>query len=99
MPYGNKCCTYQELKYSSPAQAKKRQETHKRAYLSENIGLGKQRSGEWAQSRKGSDRKSDKTRQKSKGGDIEKWHQTGSPEIPDSGGDIRKPQASLQGNN
>ena len=31
----------------------KRQEPPKRAYLSENGGLGKKRLGEWAQSRKG----------------------------------------------
>ena len=30
-------------------------------------------------------RKSDRTRQKNKRGDIEKWDQTDSPEIPDRG--------------
>ena len=37
------------------------------------------------------------TRQKNKRGDIEKWDQTDSPEIPDRGGDIRNPPASLRG--
>ena len=30
-------------------------------------------------------------------GDIEKWDQTGSPEIPDRGEDIRNPLTSLWG--
>ena len=42
-------------------------------------------SGEWAKSRKGSDRKSNRTRQKNKRGDVEKWAQTDNPEIPDRG--------------
>ena len=46
---------------------------------------GKNRSGEWAKSRKGYDKNSSRTRQKNKRGDIEKWDQTGSPEIPDRG--------------
>ena len=40
---------------------KKSQEPHKRAYLSENGSLWKKKSGEWAKSRKGSDRKSTRT--------------------------------------
>ena len=50
------------------------------------------RSGEWAKSRKGCDRKSDRTRQKNKRRDIyiEKWDQTKSPEIPDRGGETSK---------
>ena len=35
------CCTYHQLKYSSPNRSKTKQEPHKRAYLSENGGLGK----------------------------------------------------------
>ena len=42
------------------------------------------------------DRKSERTKQTNKTGDIEKWDQTNSPEIP-QGGDIRNPPASLQG--
>ena len=49
-----------------------KKEPHKRAYLLENGGLGKKRSGEWAKSRKGSDRKSNRTRQKNKIGDNRK---------------------------
>ena len=45
----------------------------------------KKRSKEWAKSRKGQDRKSDRTRQKNKRPDIEKCDQTGSSEIPDRG--------------
>jgi hypothetical protein len=79
-------CTYHQLKYSSPNRSNKtKQEPHKRAYLSENGGLGKNRSGEWPKSRKGKERNSDRTRQKNKRGDIEKWDQTESPEIPDRG--------------
>ena len=44
---------------------------------------GKKKSGEWPKSRKGYDRKSNRTKQKKKRGDIEKWDQTDSPEIPD----------------
>ena len=43
-------------------------------------------SGEWAKSRKGYDRKIDRTRQKNKRAYIVKWNQTDSPEIPDRGG-------------
>ena len=52
-----------------------KQEPHKRAYRLENGGLEKKKSGEWATSRKGSDRKSNRTRQKNKRGDIDKWDQ------------------------
>ena len=83
MPYGNICCTYHQLKYWSTNRSKTKQEPHKRAYLSENGGLGKKKS-EWAKSRKGQDRKN-RTRQKNKTGAIDKWDQTGSPEIPDRG--------------
>ena len=51
-----------------------KQEPHKRAYLSENGGLGKKKSGEWAKSRKGSDRIKEQEEdysQKTKIGDIE----------------------------
>ena len=34
------------------AQKQQKQEPHKRAYLSENRGFGKKKSGEWAKSRK-----------------------------------------------
>ena len=86
MPYGSMRCTYHRLKYSSPNRPKTTiQEPDERAYLSENGGLGKNRSGEWAKSRKGKERNSDRTRQKNKRGDIEKWDQNGSPEIPDRG--------------
>ena len=39
-----------KLKYSSPNRSKKKRkkEPHKKAYLSENGGLGKKKSGEWA---------------------------------------------------
>ena len=43
----------------------------------------KKKSREWAKSRKGSGRKSNKTRKKR--GDIEMWDQADSPEIPDRG--------------
>ena len=52
VPYGNICCTYHQLKYSSLAQ-KANQEPHSRAYLLEKGGLGKNKSGAWAESRKG----------------------------------------------
>ena len=45
----------------------------------------KKKSGECAKSIKGYERKSNRTRQKNKRGDIEKWEQTDSPEIPDRG--------------
>ena len=53
--HGSICCTYHQLKYSSPNRPNKQksQKPHKRAYLSENGGLGKKKSGEWAKSRKG----------------------------------------------
>ena len=69
VPYGSIGCTYQQLKYSSPYSSKK-QEPHKSAYLLRNGGLRKKRSGQWANSRKRKDRKSDRTRQKNKRGDI-----------------------------
>ena len=47
--------------------------------------IGKKVSGERAKSRKGLDRKSDRTRQKNKRGDIEKCDQTVSSDIPDRG--------------
>ena len=46
---------------------------------------GETRSGEWASSKKGSDRKSDRIRQKNKSGHIENCDQTGIPEISDRG--------------
>ena len=55
------------------------------------------RSGEWAKSRKGSDRNSERTRRKNKRGDIEKWDQTNSPEIPDRGFPIRNPRPPFGG--
>ena len=83
MPYGNICCTYQ-LKYWSNRSKTNKQEPHKRAYLSENGSFGEKKSGEWAKSRKGQDKKN-RTRQKNKTGALEKWDQTGSLEIPDRG--------------
>ena len=58
MPYGSICCTYHQLKYSSPDRSnkQKRQQPHKRAYLSENGDLAKKRSGECAKIRKEEDR-------------------------------------------
>ena len=86
VPYGSMGCTYHQLKYSSPNRSNKaNQERHKRAYLSENWGLGKKKSEEWAKSTKRSDRKSERTRQKNKRGDKEKRDKTDSPEIPDRG--------------
>ena len=81
------CCTCHQLKYYllTVQTNKNRREPHRRAYFSENGGLGKKRSGVWAKSRKGIDRKSDSTRQKNKRGDIDKWDQTDSPDIPDRG--------------
>ena len=70
---------------------------HVRAYLSENGSLEEKRSAEWAKSRKGSDRKSDRTRQKNNRGDVEKWDQTDIPEIPDRGETSGKNPASLRG--
>ena len=58
--------------------------------------MGEKKSEEWAKSRKGLDRKSNRTRQKSKRGDIQKWDQTESPEIPDRGRHQKCP-ASLRG--
>ena len=55
------------------AQKTPKDKSHTRAYLSENGGLGerkKKRSEEWAKSRKVQDRKSDRTRQKNKTGNI-----------------------------
>ena len=79
----HKGCTYYQLKYSSPNHSKN-PEPHKRAYLSENGGLRKKKSGEWAKSRTGYDRMSNRTRQKNKRY-IEKWDQTDIHEIPDRG--------------
>ena len=63
-----------------------KQEPFKRAYLLKNEGLGKKKTGKWAKSRKGQDRKSNRTMQKNKRGDnYRKWDQTDSPEIPDRG--------------
>ena len=93
-PYGSICHTYHLLKYSSPNRSIKQQEPHKRANLSESGGLAKRKSGEWVKSRKGSDRKNNRTRQKNKREDIEKWDQTDSPEIPDESrfqGDVVNP--------
>ena len=47
--------------------------------------LRKKKSGEWAQNRNRSDSKSNRTREKNKTGDMEKWDQTESLEIPDRG--------------
>ena len=46
---------YHQLKYSSPNRKlnQTKHEPHKRAYLSEIGGLGKKKTGEWAQNRKG----------------------------------------------
>ena len=86
VPNGSICCTYHQLNtHLLTAQKTSKQEQHKRAYLSKNGGLGKKKLEEWAISRKeGKDRKSNRTRQKNKRGDIEKCDQTGSPELPDS---------------
>ena len=56
VPYGSICCTQPtnlntHLLTSQKTQLN--QEPHKRAHLSENGGLGKKKSGEWAKSRKG----------------------------------------------
>ena len=81
------CCTYHQLKCSSPNSPNKtkRQEPHERVYLSENGGLGRKRSEEWAKSRQEQYRQSERTRQKNKRGDTETWDQTDSPEIPERG--------------
>ena len=49
------CCTYHQLKYSSPNRSKKQNKSHtNEVYLSENGGFGKKnRLGEWANSKKG----------------------------------------------
>ena len=49
-----------------------------------------------SKSRKGYNRKSERTRQKNKRGDIEKLDQTDSPAIPDRGGKHQQPPASFQ---
>ena len=68
------------------AKNKKTQVTQKSLLVFKNESLQKKRSGEWAKSKKGQDRKSNRTRQKNKRGDnMEKWDQTDSPEIPDRG--------------
>ena len=41
--------------------------------------------------------KSDRTRQKNKRGDIEKWDQTGSPELPDRGETSETPRLPFGG--
>ena len=43
--------------------------------------------------------KSDRTRQKNKRGDIEKWYQTDSPEIPDRGETSEIPRSPFGGTN
>ena len=64
-------------------QKNKKQEPHRRAYLSENGGLRKtDQNGPKAENEK---TYSDRIRQKNKRGAIEKWDQTGSLEIPDRG--------------
>ena len=51
---------------------KQKQQPYKKAYLSENGDLGTKKLGERANSGKGYHRKSDRTRQKNKRGDIVK---------------------------
>ena len=91
---GSICCTYHQLKYSCPNRYKK--EPHKRTYLSENGGLGEQKSGEWAKSIKRCGIKSNRTRLKNKRGFIIKWYQTERLEIPERGRHQKSP-ASLPG--
>ena len=75
VPYSSICCTYHQLKYSSPDHSKKKgQERHKTAYLSENGSFGGNEVRRMGQIRKGYDRKSNRTRQKNKRGYIEKWY-------------------------
>ena len=66
VPYGSICYTqaYHQLKYSSPNRAKKNPGATQESLPFGNGGLGKKKSGEWAKSRKGSDRKSKMIRQK-----------------------------------
>ena len=81
MSYGSICFTYHQLKYSSPNRSTtKNQEPHKISYISENGGIGKNKSGEWTKSEKRSNRKNNRARQKNnrarqknKRGDIEMW--------------------------
>ena len=85
MPYGSIGCTYHLLKYSSPNRSKtNKQEPHQRAYLLENGGLGKNKSGKWAKSRKRI-RATGPGRRTKEDIYIEKWDQTESPESPDRG--------------
>ena len=68
---------YHQLKYSSPNRSKQKTTAQKKSlYLSGKGGLWKRWSGEWVKSRKRQDRQSDKTTQKNKWGDREKWDQT-----------------------
>ena len=65
----------------------KQKEPQKTAYLSENGGLGKTRSGEWAKSRTGYDRKSDRTIGRRTREREEIWKsgiKVAAPEIPDT---------------
>ena len=88
----NLILSYHQLKYSSPNHSKnnKKQEPHKRAYLSENVKRG-QKNGPKA--------KKDKTERATGHGrrtrDIEKSDQTDSPQISDRGETSESP-ASLQ---
>ena len=77
MPYGIICCTYHQLKYSSRNHSNKQKDKSRR---SENGGLGKKLSGEWAKTVKAEKdkTKSERTRQKNMRGNIEKWDQTDS---------------------
>ena len=69
MPYGSIYCTYYQLNYSSPSRSKKKKK-EKKEKKSLSFGKWKFREKEvrrkWAKSRKGYDRKSNRTRHKNK---------------------------------
>ena len=85
MPYVSICCTYHQLNTHRLTSQKQEQ---KRIAIQKSIPFGnwrfkKKKSGEWAKNRKGKDRKSNGTIGRRRKEEIEKWDQTGSPEIPD----------------
>ena len=89
MPYGSICCTYHQQKYSCPNRSKttkNKSHTKDRSYLSEKGVQGKRspENGPKAEKDK-TERAAGLGRRTDKRGDIEKWDQTDSPEIPGRG--------------
>ena len=98
MPYSRICCIYYRLKYSSPNRSKNKTKQNKSHKYS--IPFGKWRFQKKKIRRMGQKQERIKQKerqhygQKNKRGDIEKWKQTGSPEIPDRGETSESPQAA-----